>query len=245
MPRLAVMIRRELPPAEVARFAAASEALGLDEVWVIEDCFYTSGVANAALALAATERAHVGIGILPAVLRNRALAAMEVATLAGAHRGRLTAGFGPGVASWMRQVGAYPPSPLAALEATSGDVRALLHGATVRNERLDGVALEFPPDPVPAVLAAAGGPRGLESPIVPPTGRSSRRPVRQRGRPRHAAGSRAAGSWWSTRGSARQTTAPPRAPRCGRSSASGWTATAARMRSPPRASRPRFRPGRR
>jgi len=162
MPRLAVMIRRELPPAEVARFAAASEALGLDEVWVIEDCFYTSGVANAALALAATERAHVGIGILPAVLRNGALAAMEVATLAGAHRGRLTAGFGPGVASWMRQVGAYPPSPLAALEATIGDVRALLHGATVRNERLDGVALEFPPDPVPAVLAAAGGPRGLQ-----------------------------------------------------------------------------------
>src|SRR5215211_4524709 len=162
MPRLAVMIRRELPPAEVARFAAASEALGLDEVWVIEDCFYTSGVANAALALAATARAHVGIGILPAVLRNRALGAMELATLAGAYPGRLTAGFGPGVAGWMKQVGAYPPSPMDALEAAIADTRALLHGATVRNERLDDVTLEYPPDPVPAVLAGVGGPRGLE-----------------------------------------------------------------------------------
>src|SRR5215211_2202840 len=170
MPRLAVMIRRELPPAEVARFAAASEALGLDEVWVIEDCFYTSGVANAALALAATERAHVGNGILPGVLRNGALAAMEVATLAGAHPGRLTAGFWPGVASWMRQVGAYPPSPLAALEATIGDVRALLHGATVRNSGSTASRSSSRRTRWRRCSPRRAGRAGSRSPTAPPTG---------------------------------------------------------------------------
>jgi alkanesulfonate monooxygenase SsuD/methylene tetrahydromethanopterin reductase-like flavin-dependent oxidoreductase (luciferase family) len=156
------MVRRELPPRDIRPFARTVEALGYDELWVIEDCFWTTGIAGAALVLGATDRAHVGIGILPAVLRNPALAAMELATLAGAYPGRLTAGFGPGVAGWMKQVGAYPPSPMAALEATIADTRALLHGGTVRNERLDDVALEVPPDPVPAVLAGVGGPRGLE-----------------------------------------------------------------------------------
>jgi alkanesulfonate monooxygenase SsuD/methylene tetrahydromethanopterin reductase-like flavin-dependent oxidoreductase (luciferase family) len=68
---------REIPPADVRAFAGGIEARGYDELWVIEDCFWRSGVSNAALALGATERIHVGIGILPAVLRNRALAAME------------------------------------------------------------------------------------------------------------------------------------------------------------------------
>jgi alkanesulfonate monooxygenase SsuD/methylene tetrahydromethanopterin reductase-like flavin-dependent oxidoreductase (luciferase family) len=156
------MVRRELPPRDIRPFAGTVEALGYDELWVIEDCFWTTGIAGAALVLGATERAHVGIGILPAVLRNPALAAMELATLAGAHPGRLTAGFGPGVAGWMKQAGAFPPSPMAALEATIADTRALLRGAKVRNERLDDVALEYPPDPVPTVLAGVGGPRGLE-----------------------------------------------------------------------------------
>jgi len=155
------MIPRDVPPAGVPPFAQAVERLGYDQVWVVEDCFWTSGIANAGLALAATERIHVGIGILPAVLRNPALAAMELATLAGAHPGRLSAGFGHGVADWMRQVGAYPPSPLAALEATMRDTRALLHGETVSSERLRDVTLVFPPTPAPPVLAGSVGPKGL------------------------------------------------------------------------------------
>jgi 5,10-methylenetetrahydromethanopterin reductase len=155
------MLRREVPPADVRAFAAGIDAAGYDELWVVEDCFYTSGVATAALALAATERIHVGIGILPAVLRNRALGAMELATLAGAHPDRLTAGFGPGVADWMRQVGAYPPSPLAALEVTLRDTRALLAGETVTRDGLRDVGLEFPPASPPAILAGLTGPKGL------------------------------------------------------------------------------------
>jgi 5,10-methylenetetrahydromethanopterin reductase len=155
------MVDREVPPADVRAFAGGIEAHGFDELWVIEDCFWTSGIANAALALAATDRIHVGIGILPAVLRNRALAAMELATLAGAFPGRLTAGFGHGEADWMRQVGAYPRSPLAALEVTLRDTRALLAGETVTRDGLDDVELVFPPATPPAVLAGLTGPKGL------------------------------------------------------------------------------------
>jgi 5,10-methylenetetrahydromethanopterin reductase len=161
VPDVGVIVRREVPPAEVRAFARMVERLGYDQIWVIEDCFWTSGCANAALVLGATERVHVGIGIMPAVLRNRALAAMELATLAGAFPGRLTAGFGHGVADWMRQVGAYPASPLAALEATIRDTRALLSGETVNRGDLRDVKLVFPPEPPPAVLAGLTGPKGL------------------------------------------------------------------------------------
>ena len=161
MPRIGVMLGREIPPADVRAFAGAIEARGYDELWVIEDCFWTSGVSNAALALGATERISVGIGILPAVLRNRALAAMELATLAGAFPGRLTAGFGHGVAEWMRQVGAHPPSPLAALELAVRDTRALLAGESVSRDGMRDVRLEFPPASPPAVLAGLTGPKGL------------------------------------------------------------------------------------
>jgi 5,10-methylenetetrahydromethanopterin reductase len=161
MPDVGVMLPREVAPTDVQEFARMVDGLGYDQLWAVEDCFWTTGVANAALALAATERVHVGIGIMPAVLRNIALGAMELATLAGAFPGRLTAGFGHGVAEWMRQVGAYPPSPLAALEATIRDTRALLAGEAVTRGALRDVTLEFPPATPPAVLAGLTGPRGL------------------------------------------------------------------------------------
>ena len=93
-----------------------AEAGGLDDLWVIEDCFYTAGISLAAAALTATEHLTVGIGILPAVARNPAITAMELATLAGLAPGRVIAGLGHGVQSWMAQMGVRPPSPLVALE---------------------------------------------------------------------------------------------------------------------------------
>ncbi len=54
---------------------------------MIEDCFYTAGISLAATALARSESLTVGIGILPAVARNPAVTAMEIATLAQLHPG--------------------------------------------------------------------------------------------------------------------------------------------------------------
>ena len=85
-----------------------SRPRGVDQLWVIEDCFYTAGISLAATALARTESLTVGIGILPAVARNPAVTAMEIATLAKLAPGRLLAGIGHGVQEWMDQMGAAP-----------------------------------------------------------------------------------------------------------------------------------------
>nr|BFF04590.1 hypothetical protein GCM10020241_62650 [Streptoalloteichus tenebrarius] len=163
--RVAVRIPRELPAARLTGLARQAEEAGLDEVWVVEDCFYAGGVATAATVLAATRTVTVGIGVLPVVARNPAIAAMELAALAALHPGRLVAAFGHGVASWMRQIGAYPSSPLAALEETLVAVRRLLAGERVsmagRHVHLDEVELEFPPAMAPPVLAGVRRPKSL------------------------------------------------------------------------------------
>ncbi|MFD9892908.1 LLM class flavin-dependent oxidoreductase [Amycolatopsis sp. NPDC059027] len=163
--RVGVRISREVPPARLTKLARQAEQAGLDELWVVEDCFYAGGIATAATVLAATEKIPVGIGVLPAVARNPAIAAMELATLAELHPGRLIAGIGHGVPSWMRQIGAYPASPLTALEETLTAIRRLLAGERLsvsgKYVRLDEVELDYPPAVVPPVLAGVRGPKSL------------------------------------------------------------------------------------
>lgn len=162
---LGVVVRPTLPPERLVEQAQAAEAAGAAELWLWEDCFLMGGIAATATVLAATERIAVGIGILPAPVRNAAFAAMELATLARLHPGRLHAGFGHGVAEWMRQVGAKPASQLTLLEELTVAVRALLRGETVDTEgryvRLRRVALDHPPHVVPPISLGVGGPKSL------------------------------------------------------------------------------------
>ncbi|MFE9422694.1 LLM class flavin-dependent oxidoreductase [Kitasatospora sp. NPDC006697] len=166
--RIGVMFDRSWDPAGLPAFARAAEALGVDDLWVVEDLGWNGGISAAAVALGATERLRVGLGIAPAPLRSPALLAMEVATLARVFPGRLVAGIGHGVREWMRQVGVAPRSPLALLEETLTAVRGLLRGERVtvdgRELRIDGVELVHPPakDAVPPVIAGVVSPRSLE-----------------------------------------------------------------------------------
>jgi alkanesulfonate monooxygenase SsuD/methylene tetrahydromethanopterin reductase-like flavin-dependent oxidoreductase (luciferase family) len=159
------MFRCEWAPEALVPFAREVENLGYDELWIVEDCFYAAGIVSAATALAVTSRIMVGIGILPAVLRNPALTAMELAALERLFPGRLLPGLGHGMADWMRQVGAFPDSQLAALGETTRAVRALLAGETVtqhgRHVHLDGVRLDHPPAAAPPIAAGVRGPRSL------------------------------------------------------------------------------------
>ncbi|WP_037307840.1 LLM class flavin-dependent oxidoreductase [Amycolatopsis orientalis] len=163
--RLGVRIPRELPAARLVGLARRAEQEGLDEVWIVEDCFYAGGIATASAVLAATEKITLGIGIMPAVARNPAIVAMEIAALAELYPGRLIAGFGHGVPSWMRQINAWPKSALAAFEETLTVVRRLLAGERVSFEgkhvRLDEVELEFPPAVPPKLIAGVRGPKSL------------------------------------------------------------------------------------
>lgn len=163
---LGVMFRRELSPEVLPDFARRAEAIGLDELWVVEDCFFASGIAEAAVALGVTSTINVGLGIMPAVARNAAFTAMEIATLARTYPGRFLPGIGHGVDFWMKQVGALPKSQLAALGETTEVVRRLLRGEAVtfngKHVNLDNVKLEFPPNDVPPIQLGVRGPKSLE-----------------------------------------------------------------------------------
>ncbi|WP_461035212.1 LLM class flavin-dependent oxidoreductase [Streptomyces mayteni] len=160
------MYDRSLPPEGLAEFARAAERLGVDDLWVVEDLGFAGGVSAATLALAATERLRIGIGIVPAPFRNPALLAMELATVARLFPGRLVAGIGHGSPDWMARVGAASPTKLALLEETLVGVRSLLSGATTdvagRTVQIDGVTLVHPPAEPPPLVTGVVRPRSLE-----------------------------------------------------------------------------------
>lgn len=164
--RIGVMYDRALHPQGLPEFARAAETAGVDELWVVEDLGYSGAVSAATAALAATSHVTVGIGVAPAPLRNPALLAMELATIAGMFPRRLIAGVGHGVADWMTQVGAAPASPLALLEEAVVAVRALLRGETVtlhgREVDLDSVRLVHTPSHAPDVVTGVVRPRSLQ-----------------------------------------------------------------------------------
>lgn len=164
--RLGLCFPRELPAPLIVDVAQRLEADGLDQLWVIEDCFFTTAPSLAATAFAHTERLHVGIGILPAVARNAAITAMELATLAQLAPGRLLAGIGHGVQEWMEQIGARAASPLTALDEVVSTVKRLLDGESVnfdgRYVQLHDVVLDPPPDIAPPLLTGVRGPKSLE-----------------------------------------------------------------------------------
>jgi 5,10-methylenetetrahydromethanopterin reductase len=163
--RIGVMFRPEWPPEELPAFARLAEHDGFDELWLVEDCFLSGGPTMAATALAVTTRIGVGIGLLPAAVRNPAIVAMELAGLARVHPGRFTAAFGHGVEPWMQQIDARPPDRLAALNETVAAVKALLAGDAVtthgKHVRLQDVRLAHAPAEPPPILIGTTGPRAL------------------------------------------------------------------------------------
>ncbi|WP_194891619.1 LLM class flavin-dependent oxidoreductase [Catenulispora pinisilvae] len=164
--RVGVMYDRAWAPEGLPAFAREVEALGADELWVVEDLSWGGGISAATVALAATSRMRVGLGIAPAPLRNPALLAMEVALLARVYPGRFVAGIGHGVTGWMASVGAAPASALALLAETTEAVRALLRGEQVQMQgsevRIDDLRLVHPPAQVPPVVLGVVRPRSLE-----------------------------------------------------------------------------------
>jgi alkanesulfonate monooxygenase SsuD/methylene tetrahydromethanopterin reductase-like flavin-dependent oxidoreductase (luciferase family) len=164
--RIGAVYPTALPIETLPEFARRLERLGYDEMWVVEDCFAYGGLAAATTALSVTSRLVVGIGLLPAAVRNAAIAAMEIATLAKLHPGRISVAVGHGVESWMEQIGARPADRVRALGEVVGTVRRLLHGERVTITgayvNLDDVVLEQPPAIVPPVLVGTTGPRGTE-----------------------------------------------------------------------------------
>ncbi|WP_328328721.1 LLM class flavin-dependent oxidoreductase [Kribbella sp. NBC_00382] len=163
--RIGLVFPPSLRPETLRSVAASVDAAGLDDFWLSEDCFKESAVASAVVALAATERVRVGIGLLPVALRSVAQAAMEFATIDRLFPGRFAGGIGHGVQMWMGQAGVRAEAPLTLLREFATALRRLLDGETVtvsgRYVTLDEVALAYPPLQPPPLLIGAAGPRSL------------------------------------------------------------------------------------
>lgn len=158
-PSLGVIFHPTFPPESLPDFARKAEAGGFDELWLWDDCFLPGTFTAAAIALSATERLKVGIGLLPATVYHPLFAAMEITTLASAFPGRILPGFGYGVQAWMSQIGAAPASYMKALEETVESIRALLGGQTVTRHgshvKMDDVQMQTLPAVKPPLLIGA------------------------------------------------------------------------------------------
>jgi 5,10-methylenetetrahydromethanopterin reductase len=150
---LGVVFRPTFAPEILTEYAQKAEAGGFDELWLWDDCFLPGALTSSAIALSATEKIKVGIGLIPSVAHNPLFTAMEITTLACNFPGRILPGFGHGVGGWMKQIGAKPKSSLAAIEETTTCVRRILQGEEVtfhgKQVNLDKVQMTITPDVQP------------------------------------------------------------------------------------------------
>ncbi len=165
MPTYGIIFHPQFPPETLSDYARRAEAAGFDELWLWDDCFLPGAFTSAAIALAATQKLKVGIGLLPATAYNPLFATMEITTLARAYPDRILPGFGHGVSSWMKQIGAAPKSSMTALHETVETVRRLLTGEkiTIQGEiNLDQVQMNLTPQNIPPLYVGAMREKSLQ-----------------------------------------------------------------------------------
>jgi 5,10-methylenetetrahydromethanopterin reductase len=163
---IGVQVAATTPPAMLASVAAEVEQLGYGEVWLAEDYFELGGIASVSTALAATTEVPVGLGVLASRVRQPSVTAMELATLSEVHPGRLMAGLGHGVPSWMAQMGLRPKSFLRSMREAASAIRQLLDGEELTESgeyfEFDRVRLLHPPSEHLPLYFGVHGPRSLE-----------------------------------------------------------------------------------
>ena len=165
-PAIGVIFHPKFPPETLADYAQRAEAAGFDELWLWDDCFLPGAFTSAAIALSATRRLRVGIGLLPVKAYNPLFAAMEITTLARAFAGRFMPGFGYGAEHWMAQIGAAPKPSLRALQETVSAVRGLLSGepVTMHSDQvnLEKVQMQVTPAALPPLYVGAMREKSLQ-----------------------------------------------------------------------------------
>jgi 5,10-methylenetetrahydromethanopterin reductase len=160
-----VVISSQTPPEQIPELARETERLGFAELWLPEDYFFFGGMTAAGAALHATESIPIGVGVVSVMARHPALLAMEAATLARLHPGRLSLGIGLGVPHWVNQMGLMPKTQLGALREGVSAARALMAGETVSREgrvfSFDAVKLTHPAPQPPPIYMGVIGPKML------------------------------------------------------------------------------------
>lgn len=166
IPIIGVMMPSEFEPEKIADVACNIQAAGFSEMWLAEDCGYGGGFSAAGAALSATSSLRIGVGVLPALVRNPVFLAMEIATLCRLYPRRFLPGIGHGWRPWMEAVGAEAKSPLTALEEVVAATRMLLQGERVSLDanyvKLHNVNLSHPPTYAPPLSLGVSRAKSLE-----------------------------------------------------------------------------------
>lgn len=160
-----LVLGSEIAPDQLRPMVQQAEQAGFGEIWLSEDCFFSGGISGAGIALGATERIPVGIGVVSAVTRHPAVLAMELATLDRAFPGRLMPAVGLGVPSWLAQMGLKPASSLGAVRDAVTMLRTLLAGGTAESNKTfhaDDIRLTHLPASALPVQMGVSGPKMLQ-----------------------------------------------------------------------------------
>lgn len=161
-----LVIGSSVPPEQVPHLARLAEDAGFSEVWPCEDYFFYGGIGATAAVLGATQRVPVGLGIVSMLARHPAVLAMEFATLARLHPGRLQPGVGLGVPAWIEQMGFHPDSPATVLREGISALDTLMSGGEISRTgkvfSFDRVKLTHPPEVRPPIYMGVIGPKLLE-----------------------------------------------------------------------------------
>ncbi len=164
--QFSLRLNNDLTPSAYVTLAQAAEAAGFDQFWVSNDLFLRSDIPILTAVALATQRIHIGTGILNPYTVHPAEMAMLAATLDEMSGNRFLLGIAAGAGDFLDWVGLEQTSPLAAMRETIQAVRALLRG---ERAALDGrflrwnaeAYLRFTPPRVTPIYLGALGPKML------------------------------------------------------------------------------------
>jgi 5,10-methylenetetrahydromethanopterin reductase len=164
--KFSLRLNNDLSPRQYVLLAQAAEAAGFEQFWVSNDLFLRSDIPILTQVALATERLHVGTGILNPYTVHPAEMAMLAATMDEISDNRFLLGIAAGASDFLDWVGIDQTNPLAMMRETVTVVRRLLQGDRVA---LDGKVLHwceeaylrFTPPRVTPIYVGAMGPKML------------------------------------------------------------------------------------
>lgn len=160
-----LVLASSTPPELIGSTASLAEELGFSELWIPEDYWCLGSIACLVRALAATENIPVGVGVMSALVRHPAVAAMEIGCAERMFPGRVRLGIGLGIAPIMAQMGLHAAAQIATVREDVAMLRSLLAGeeydAAGGGFEARGVQLTHVPKSVPPIYTGVLGPNLL------------------------------------------------------------------------------------